>query len=110
MARRKSIGIKQELNSLLSTRRLNALARKTGLVQRRRKVEPLALFWTIVLGFGAGRERTLAGLRRVYQKTTGTMLVPSAFYDRFTPSLARFFRKLLPELLDKGAGRSRLKS
>ena len=80
MARRQSIGIRAELTSLISTRRLNFLARLSGLVQRRRKVDPMALFWTIVLGFGAGPQRTLAGLRRAYQRSTGATLVPSAFY------------------------------
>ncbi len=101
MARRKSIGIRQELTSLIPTRRLNALARRSGLVHRRRKVDAMALFWTIVLGFGGGRERTLAGLRRAYQRSTGATLVPSAFYDRFTRSLAVFFRRLVEELLER---------
>jgi len=101
VARRKSIGIRQELTSLIPTRRLNALARRSGLVQRRRKVDAMALFWTIVLGFGGGRERTLAGLRRAYQKSTGATLVPSAFYDRFTRSLAVFFRRLVEELFER---------
>lgn len=100
MARRKSIGIRGELTSLIPTRRLNFLAQLSGLVRRRRKVDPMALFWTVVLGFGAGRERTLAGLRRAYQKSTGATLVPSAFYDRFTKSLAVFFRFVVAELLE----------
>jgi IS4 transposase len=89
------------LTSLISTRRLNFLARLSGLVQRRRKVDPMALFWTIVLGFGAGPQRTLAGLRRAYQRSTGATLVPSAFYDRFTKSLAVFFRYVVEELLER---------
>lgn len=101
MARRQSIGIRHELTSLISTRRLNFLAQLSGLVQRRRKVDPMALFWTIVLGFGAGRERTLAGLRRAYQRSTGATLVPSAFYDRFTKSLPVFFRYVVDELLEQ---------
>ena len=99
MARTQSIGIRRQLTSMISTRTLNDLARYSGLVQRRRKVNPTALFWTIVLGFGAGREKSLAGLRRAYQKSTGSCLVASAFYDRFTKSLARFFRLVVEELL-----------
>jgi len=101
VARRQSIGIRAELTSLISTRRLNFLARLSGLVQRRRKVEPMALFWTIVLGFGAGPQRTLAGLRRAYERSTGATLVPSAFYDRFTKSLPVFFRYVVEELLER---------
>ena len=99
MAQRKSIGIRRQLTSLVPTRRLNTLARQTGVVQRARKVQPLALFWTIVLAFGAGGERTLAGMRRAYEKSTGQTLVPSAFYDRFTKPLAAFFRAVMLRLL-----------
>jgi len=100
VARRKCIGIRRQLTSLIPTRHLNTLARQTGVVQRERKVQPLALFWTIVLAFGAGGERTLAGLRRAYEKSTGQTLVPSAFYDRFTRPLAAFFRAVMLELLE----------
>ena len=61
----------------------------------------MELFWTVVLGFGAGRARMLAGMRRAYQKSTGATLVPSAFYDRFTRSLAVFMRRVVEELLEK---------
>lgn len=101
MARRQSIGIRQELTSLIPTRQLNRLARLSGLVRRRRKIDPMELFWTVVLGFGAGREKSLAGMRRAYQKSTGATLVPSAFYDRFTKSLAVFFRLVVEELLER---------
>jgi putative transposase len=101
VARRQSIGIRQELTSLIPTRQLNRLARLSGLVRRRRKIDPMELFWTVVLGFGAGRARTLAGMRRAYQKSTGATLVPSAFYDRFTESLAVFMRRVVEELLEK---------
>ena len=67
--------------SLISTRTLNVLAECAGLEKRRRKVTNVALFWTGVLGFAGGKERSLAGLRRAVQKSTGIRLVPSAFYD-----------------------------
>lgn len=95
MARAKSIGIREALTTLLPRAELECLAHRSGMVQRRRKVDPMAMLWSLVLGFGTGRERTLAGLRRVYQKATGTALVPSAFYDRFTPQLVRFLREVL---------------
>ena len=38
------------------------------LIRRHRKLEPQALFWTLVLGFGTGRSRSLlAALRRTYE-------------------------------------------
>ena len=98
MARAKSIGIRETLTSLLPRAELERLAHESGMVRRRRKVDPVAMLWTLTLGFAAGHERTLAGLRRVYQRATGTRLVPSAFYDRFTPELVRFLRQVISQL------------
>ena len=71
MARAKSIPIREALRKLFPTAFLVALARTSGAVKRLRQVDPAALFWTVVLGFGVGRERTLASLRRAYEKSTG---------------------------------------
>lgn len=74
------------------------LACESGMVRRRRKVDPSAMVWTLTLGVGTGRERTLAGLRRMYRRATGTSLAPSAFYDRFTPELVRLLCRVVGEL------------
>jgi putative transposase len=103
MARTKSIGIRKVLTTLLPRRELQRLTEEAGLTKRKRKVQVYPLFWTLVLGFGAGRERTIAGLRRAYEKATGCQLAPSAFYDRFTPALARFLRAVAGLVLAKAA-------
>ena len=46
------------------------------------------MLWTVLLGFGTGRERPLAGLQRTYERVTGKSLVPSSFYDRFSKEVA----------------------
>lgn len=104
MARAKSIGIRETLTSLLPRTLLEEVARESGMMHRRRKVDPAAMLWTLTLGFAAGSDRTLAGLRRVYQRVTGVSLVPSAFYDRFTPGLVRFLRRIVGELCGELAG------
>src|SRR5450432_3979763 len=88
MARHRDSQIRRELTSLISPRRIRAVARELGAVRRRRKVDVVALVYSLVLGFATGDRRTLAGLRRAYERVTGTCLAPSAFYDRFTPELA----------------------
>jgi putative transposase len=103
MARAQSIGIRHVLKRFLPQQVLTRLATEAGVGQRRRKVRPHALFWTLVLGFGAGRERSLAGLRRAFERATRTTLAPSAFYDRFTPQLARFLRAVAVHLLGRVA-------
>ncbi len=95
MAASQRTSIPAELRSLFPTRWLNATARESGLVIRRRKVAPAHLFWTLVLGFAVGPRRSLASLRRFFQASTSVGLVPSSFYDRFTAGTVRFLRRAL---------------
>jgi hypothetical protein len=76
--------------------------------KRRRKIDAMALFWTVVLGFGVGRERSLTALRRAYERCTGTTLVPSAFYDRFTKPMAEFFRTVAAVLMERPMAKNKI--
>lgn len=93
MTRDQRTSIPAELRSLFPTRWLNAAARESRLVSRRRKVVPAHLFWTLVLGFAVGHRRSLASLRRFFQASTGVGIVPSSFCDRFTAGTVRFLRR-----------------
>ena len=79
MARHKCIGIRETLTTLLPKAEIERLAQESGAVRRRRKVDASAMLWSVLLGFGTGRERTLAGVRRTYESVTGQSLVPSSF-------------------------------
>ncbi|MHB1844242.1 MAG: IS4 family transposase [Deltaproteobacteria bacterium] len=92
MARPRRVAIREELLKLFPARLLRALAREHGAVKRQRKVDPVDLFWSLVLGFGGGRERTLSGLRRAYEKATRQKIEESSFYGRFTPGLVKMLR------------------
>ena len=52
------------------------------MMRRRRKVDSMAMVWTLILSLGLGAERALAGVRRLYQRTTGAPVVPSTSYAR----------------------------
>lgn len=99
MAQQHSTELLPTLKRLGNRRRLQELARQYGVIVRRRTVGIYALFWTLVLGFTTGNERTLAGLRRAFEKASGRTIAPSAFYDRFTPALARMMRAVLSDLM-----------
>lgn len=103
MARTQSIAIRRVLSSVISKSGLERSSREEGFVVRSRKIDAVAFFWTLVLGFGAGSEKSLANLRRSYELHTGTTLVPSAFYDRFTPGLVRWLQRILLEVLERSA-------
>lgn len=103
MAHPQPIDIPHVLTTLLPPDEVRRLAEQAQVVQRRRKLDVLALFWTLVLGFGTGQQRTLAALRRAYQLATGVSLVASSFYDHFTPELVRFLKATAAQVLSKVA-------
>ena len=104
MARPKVIPVRRSLARLFPAAMLQRVARESGAVVRQRKVNIVHFFWTLVLGFGSGRHRTLAGLRRAYKKATGQELEESSFYKRFSPGLVRMLKRLLSSALDEMVG------
>jgi len=99
MARSKGTALHGEVTRVLPRSLIVVTAREAGVSQRQRKVNVPAFFWTLVLGFGSGRQRTLAGLRRAYEMAAGHTLAPSAFHGRFTEAVARWLRVILGQLL-----------
>jgi putative transposase len=66
-----------------------------------KKIAPVAFVWTLVLGFAGNTERSIATLRREFERATGIAVVPSAFYDRFTEPLVRCLVQLIAVLIQK---------
>jgi putative transposase len=64
MARHKSTPLRTALSRMFPTALLERLALSTGTVRRQRRVDPVQLFWVVVLTLGSGRSRTFADLRR----------------------------------------------
>ena len=106
VARSKSIDIRRTLTALLPADELGELARATGFVRRRRKLDPVAMFWTLTFGFGTGTERSFASLRRLYGRICGAPLAAASFHERFDASLVRFLRAVLRLLIERLAASS----
>jgi IS4 transposase len=107
VARPKGIDVPAELKRLFPTRWLRETAREVGLTRRRRKIDPAALFWTLVLGFGAGSQRSIASLRRFHGTTTGLRLVASSFYVKLNDRTVRFLKRAVLRAVEKAAAPSR---
>ncbi|MGQ0537129.1 MAG: IS4 family transposase [Methanobacteriota archaeon] len=100
--------MEEALNGLFPPEWLRAKAEETGVVKRYRKVDPVLLFWVLVLGFGVGMQRTLASLHRRYEKAGGEKLARGSFYKRFDRELVRFLHECVLhgiEELARGPGR-----
>ncbi|MEW6756195.1 MAG: hypothetical protein AB1505_35260, partial [Candidatus Latescibacterota bacterium] len=99
--------VEETLCQLFPSDWLEAQAREQEVIRRARKLNPVALFWTLVLSFGIGRTRDIATLRRAYASATGVGLSPAAFYERFSAPLVAFLQRAcahgLSALLVKGA-------
>lgn len=70
------------------------------MLQRQRKINVIALFWTLILGFSSGTQKTFANLRRAYELQTGTLVAPSSFWNRFTDELAYWLKQVVERLLN----------
>lgn len=103
-AQERAGAIRRRLKRFLPDQLIRAAAAETGWVARVRKILPQQFVWTLVLGFASHTERTIATLRRAFEKATGVDLVPSAFYDRFTEPLVQTLRTLLVALIGKVMG------
>ena len=95
MAKIQCSDITRELKDLFSDAVIRDLAQASGFVQRERKLDVVAFFWTLVLGFGLKQSRTIAGLRCSYATATGETFAPSAFYDRFNERLLDMLKEAL---------------
>jgi len=71
---------------------LRDTAKEKGVVKRERKIDPVALFWVLILSFGVGMQRTLASLKRCYEREGDTALSDSSWYERFSPEMVRYLK------------------
>ena len=99
MPRKISSPIREAIGSVLAVPRIERLARDLGVIKRQRKLCVTAFVGAVVLGFATGAQRSLAGMRRAYQRCTGQSLAPSAFYARFTREMAQLFRQLVEDTM-----------
>lgn len=100
--------IEKVLNEMFPAQWLRTTATEVGYVQRNRKIDPVVLFWVLVLGFGVGVQRTIASLRRGYESASGDTIVPSSFYDRFNKKLIVFLKECLAHGIADLAGHTSL--
>ncbi len=88
--------IEESRTRLLPTDTIRQIARETGFVVRERKIDPVALLWTLVLDFGVRLHRLLEELRVAYVTSSELEEIASAsYYVRFTPKLSEYLRRCL---------------
>jgi IS4 transposase len=109
MPKKSDSAIRDAVGSVLAMARLNQLAREMGVIKRQRKVRIAALVGAVVLGFATGAERTLAGMRRAYERSTGETLAASGFYARFSRELVQLLKRLVEDAMAQLQEQPRLK-
>jgi IS4 transposase len=84
--------IEKDLCAMFSPEFLRKTAVETGLIKRERKIDAVVMFWVLALSFGVRLQRTLASLKRSYEKEAHEKLSDSSWYYRFTPELVAFLK------------------
>jgi len=94
--------IEHRLTRRFPAERLRELARKTGLVERRRKLDAAALFWALTLGFAMDEGRSIEALRQSYLRCIGgdLSLTYASFHGWFGASLTAFLREILTQAVE----------
>ncbi|MBN1389515.1 MAG: IS4 family transposase [Candidatus Thermoplasmatota archaeon] len=86
-------GITEEtLYNMFPPELLREYAKTSNMIKRERKIDPVAMFWVLVLSFGVKLQRTLVSLKRQYEKNKKINISESSWYERFTPELVRFLK------------------
>ena len=90
---------------------LRERARATNLIQRERKFDVVALFYTLAFGFGAGSERSIqAFFERYVEMADLSELEYSSFHGWFSPGFVALLREILDEAIeDLDPGRNQLR-
>ncbi|WP_394296954.1 hypothetical protein [Methanosarcina siciliae] len=60
--------LEDSLREMFPEEWLRQTAKETGLIKRERKIDPVVIFWVLTLSFGVRLQRTLASLKREYEK------------------------------------------
>ena len=74
--------VMKEIKQNLSADIFDKQARSTKFIERTRKYEGYALFWSIIGGFGVGQATEIAGMLRSFSKDTGIRMNYSGWYNR----------------------------
>ncbi|MFC5133578.1 MULTISPECIES: IS4 family transposase [Haloferacaceae] len=80
---------------------LRERARATNLVERERKFDIVALFYTLTFGFAAGSDRSLqAFLERYVEMADCDELTYASFHDWFEPGFVALLREILDDAIE----------
>ena len=90
---------------------LRERARATNLVQRERKFDVVALFYTLALGFAAGSDRSIqAFLERFVEMADCDKLAYTSFSNWFSPTFVALLRETLDDAIENlDPGRNKLR-
>jgi IS4 transposase len=90
----------QRITRTFSPTELRERARATNLVQRKRKFDIVALFYTLSLGFAPGSDRSIqAFLERYVEMAECDELSYASFHGWFSPPFVALLREILDEAI-----------
>jgi IS4 transposase len=98
---KRSRGLIAQWKKIVKPGEIAELAREAGFGERERKLTPRRLFWGLLMGFGTGPKRTLAGLTRFIGLICGISLSRQALHQRLSAEAVEFFRRSFVRLSNR---------
>ncbi len=104
MAQDKGSRFLSQVEDILPRDKILVWARELGVVRRQRKLDVVTFIYSLVLGFGVARRRSLSEFRRLYMRTSGVVLARSSFHGRFSDALVLLLKRLLDVAISSDTG------
>lgn len=99
--RRPNVPYWQRCSEMFPPEWIEENARKTGMLERERKINAVVFFWTLVLSFGIRIQRTITAIKESYEQYADESIAFSAFYDRFHEGLVAFLKEAVNHGLEE---------
>lgn len=96
-----AVPYQRTLNEMFPPELIREIAKETGMLKRERDIDPVVLFWTLVLNFGIELQRTITGMKEAYEVYSGDTIAYSSFYERFNPGLVSFLKEAVNRGLEE---------
>ena len=100
MAAKKNV-LKKSIISFFKNLPVQKIAEEVGYCKRRRKIDMVIFFSSLLFCFSTGIERSIEAIRQTYVTASKTTIARSSFYNRFNPQLVLMMQELLKYACNK---------
>ena len=93
--------LKESIISFFKNLPIQEIAEEVGYCKRKRKLDMVIFFSSLLFCFGTGIKRSIEVIRQAYITASKTTIARSSFYNRFNPQMVLMMRGLLKQACEE---------